>query len=56
MRFIKFLFRRRRYPVVCAWCESEGRRTVVNWSPAPGSHGICHRHSNEWFYDAPQTA
>lgn len=32
------------YPVLCAWCEKEGVRTVVNWGLAKNSHGICEKH------------
>lgn len=30
-----------KYPVLCAWCKSEGRRTVTGWTSVPNSHGIC---------------
>ena len=36
-----------RYPILCAWCEREGKRTVVGWSTVEGSHGICERHERE---------
>jgi len=34
----------KRYPVLCPWCTSEGRRTVVGWSTVRGSSGICAAH------------
>lgn len=37
----------RKYPVLCAGCEKEGIRTVVNWSTVPNSHGACPRHVRE---------
>ena len=30
-----------KYPVYCSWCEKKGIKTVVNWSAAEGSSGIC---------------
>ena len=33
--------KKKKYPVMCAWCLEKGRETVVNWSTAPNSHGIC---------------
>lgn len=33
-----------RYPVLCAWCEEQGRRTVVGYTTAKQSHGICPEH------------
>ena len=35
------------YPVLCAWCEKEGVRTVVRWVEYPHSHGICEMHAEE---------
>jgi len=29
------------YPVLCAWCEKKGKRTVIRWVDYPNSHGIC---------------
>ena len=31
----------KKYPVYCSWCEKKGIKTVVNWSEAEGSSGIC---------------
>jgi len=31
----------KKYPVYCAWCEKKGIETVVSWSAAKGSSGIC---------------
>jgi len=36
-------FRRRQYPVYCAWCAAKGRKTIVGWKPVPNSHGICEK-------------
>lgn len=33
------------YPVLCAWCEAEGVRTVLGYASVEGSHGICPRHA-----------
>ena len=35
------------FPVLCSWCEREGRRTVIRWVDYPHSHGICDRHAEE---------
>lgn len=32
------------YPVLCAWCERDGRRTRLGWSTVAHSHGICTEH------------
>ena len=32
------------FPVLCAWCEKEGTRTVIGLSTVEGSHGICQQH------------
>ncbi|MBW2090932.1 MAG: hypothetical protein JRI34_02260 [Deltaproteobacteria bacterium] len=37
------------FPVLCAGCEREGIRTVVNWSTVPNSHGSCPRHVREMW-------
>jgi hypothetical protein len=29
------------YPVLCAWCEVRGVRTVLRYIAVDGSHGIC---------------
>ena len=34
------------FPVLCAWCEREGRETVIGWIAVPGSHGICKAHGD----------
>ena len=35
------------YPVLCAWCLREGKRTVLKMVDYPNSHGICPRHAAE---------
>lgn len=35
------------YPVLCAWCLKEGKRTVLKRVDYPNSHGICPRHAAE---------
>lgn len=32
------------FPVFCAWCLREGKETVLRYSIAKGSHGICVEH------------
>ena len=32
------------FPVLCAWCEAEGKRKVVGRSTVEGSHGVCVEH------------
>lgn len=46
----------RRYPVLCAWCEKEGRRVVINRSSVPNSHGICPMHAEELTEEARNVA
>ncbi len=29
------------YPVLCAWCDRKGKRTLIKWSSVEGSFGIC---------------
>ena len=33
-----------KYPVYCAWCQSEGRLFVIKYASSPDSHGICDVH------------
>jgi len=40
------------FPVLCAWCEKEGRETVINWTTVPGSHGICKAHGKRMMAEA----
>lgn len=42
----------REWPVLCAWCEKEGRETVLNWIAVKGSHGICQEHRAELLEQA----
>ncbi len=35
---------KREFQILCAWCLSEGKKTVVGRSSVEGSHGICRRH------------
>lgn len=44
-----------KYPVLCAWCEKEGRETVLNWIEIKGSHGICPEHRVELVSQAKAT-
>lgn len=32
------------FPVLCAWCEKEGRETILGWIGVAHSHGICAAH------------
>ena len=32
------------YPMLCAWCEAEGKHVRVGWSTVKHSHGICAQH------------
>jgi hypothetical protein len=32
------------YPVLCAWCEAEGVRTVLRYTTVEHSSGICKGH------------
>jgi hypothetical protein len=38
---------KRNFPVLCAWCEAEGKMTVLNWIGVKGSHGICPVHARK---------
>lgn len=40
------------FQVLCAWCEKEGRETVLNWIRVKGSHGICGGHKREVLKEA----
>lgn len=44
------------FPVLCAWCEKEGKTTVLNWIGVRGSHGICERHRAELLEEAAAIA
>lgn len=33
---------------VCAWCQREGRLTVLRDGAEPTSHGICPQHAAKW--------
>jgi len=47
---------KKQYPVLCAWCEKEGTRTVINRSSVPHSHGICPRHQEKLTAEARNIA
>ena len=40
------------FPVVCAWCEARGIRTVVGYTTVYGSHGICNECAEQMVRDA----
>jgi hypothetical protein len=44
------------YPVLCAWCEVQGKRTILNYIEVPGSHGICEEHRRELLKEAVRLA
>ena len=46
----------KKYPVLCAWCEKEGERTILGLSTVEHSHGICPRHADELKEQARQYA
>ena len=40
------------HPILCAWCDKEGRRTVTGYTTIIGSTGICDRHNREMRREA----
>jgi hypothetical protein len=39
---------------LCAWCEAEGVRTVLQEGEEPASHGICAAHAVIFLKDVPR--
>ncbi len=35
------------YPVYCAWCLVEGKKTIVTYKEVEESHGICKKCKEE---------
>ena len=43
------------WPVLCAWCEAEGVKTILKLREKAGSHGICKMHSEHMIRQYKET-